>query len=145
LKKILKEDILVDEVCNYIRSNLDYSSRLQLTHFLFNLAEIDGKITEAEQTILNIIVNGLKVTSDKKQHARPPIVHKYTVDAAYNTLCISSDASIINIKKAYRKLANEYHPDKVTHLGEEQKKAANEKFLQVMNAYNIIKKERNFT
>ena len=145
LKEILKKDIQLEEVCNYIRSNLDYSSRLQLMHFLFNLAEIDGRITAAEQAVLNIIVDGLKVKSDKKQYVRTSVDQNYTVSAAYKILCVNSDASIINIKKAYRKLAVECHPDKVAHLGEEQKKAANEKFLQVMTAYNIIKKERNFT
>jgi len=146
LRELLKKDIQIYDVCNYIRINLDYSSRLQLTHFLFNLAEVDGKITYSEQTVLNIIVDGLRVRSYRKQYAWTPVEYNDAiVSAAYNILGVDSDASIINIKKAYRKHALECHPDRVAHLGEEQKKAANEKFLQLKQAYNVIKKERNFT
>ena len=46
------------------------------------------------------------------------------------------------IKKAYRKMALENHPDKVGHLGEDIRKAAEEKFTQINVAYEKIKKQR---
>ena len=46
------------------------------------------------------------------------------------------------VKKAYRRMAVKYHPDKVAHLGEEFQKAAKEKFQKVQEAYDKIKNER---
>ena len=40
-------------------------------------------------------------------------------------------------------MAVKYHPDKVSHLGEEVKSIAEEKFQMVNQAYNNIKKSRN--
>ena len=61
----------------------------------------------------------------------------------YQVLGVTRDADESTIKKAYRKLAMKYHPDKVSHLGEEFKKVAEEKFKKVNEAYERIKKERN--
>jgi len=46
------------------------------------------------------------------------------------------------VKKAYRKMAIKYHPDKVSHLGPEHQNAAKEKFQKLTEAYERIKKER---
>ena len=66
-------------------------------------------------------------------------------DSSYKILEISPDASDEEVKKAYRKMAMKYHPDKVSHLGEEFRKTADEKFKKVNEAYNRIKKERNIS
>jgi len=63
---------------------------------------------------------------------------------AYGILGIHRTASVIDIKKAYRTLAAKYHPDKVSYLGEELKKVANDKFQQISHAYDTIRKERKF-
>ena len=48
LKDILKKDIPVRDVCNQISQNMDYSSRLQLLHLLFNIGVADGDINASE-------------------------------------------------------------------------------------------------
>ena len=63
-------------------------------------------------------------------------------DASYRILEISNDASDSEIKKAFRKMANKYHPDKVSHLGKEIQKSAEEKFKAVNDAYQKIKDAR---
>ena len=56
-------------------------------------------------------------------------------------LDISPEASDSEVKKAYRKMASKFHPDKVHHLGNEFQKMAEEKFKSVNDAYQQIKKE----
>jgi DnaJ like chaperone protein len=63
-------------------------------------------------------------------------------DSAYKILGVDRKASVEDLKKAYRKMANKYHPDKVSHLGEDFRIAAKEKFQKVNEAYSQIKKER---
>ena len=60
----------------------------------------------------------------------------------YEVLGLKKGASDDEIKKAFRKLAMKYHPDRVSTLGEDVQKAAAEKFRQVKEAYETIKKER---
>lgn len=63
---------------------------------------------------------------------------------AYATLGLNEQASNDDIKKAYRNLVRQYHPDSLSHLGDEDKKRASEKFLTVQQAYERIKRTRNF-
>ncbi len=64
-------------------------------------------------------------------------------DSSYKILEIERSATDEEVKKAYRKMAVKYHPDKVSHLGDDIRKSADEKFAMVNEAYNKIKKERN--
>ncbi len=143
LKELLKKDNSVEGVCGQIHRNLDYSSRLQLTHFLFNLANIDNPVSYAEQRLLDIIAENLGVNITDKRSAGSVFLNSST-DAAYAFLEINRDASVADIKKAYRAMAVKYHPDKVAYLGSEMRKTANEKFQKLNQAYDQIKKERNF-
>lgn len=60
----------------------------------------------------------------------------------YKILEVSPDATDEEVKKAYRAAAKKHHPDKVSHLGEDVRKAAEVKFAQVNEAYERIKKSR---
>jgi DnaJ like chaperone protein len=64
-------------------------------------------------------------------------------DSAYKILEIDPASSNEEVKKAYRRMAMKYHPDKVSNLGEDFKKVASDKFKKVNDAYMKIKKERN--
>jgi predicted lipid-binding transport protein (Tim44 family) len=56
----------------------------------------------------------------------------------YTILGVNRGASTDEIKNAYRKLANKYHPDKVDHLGEEFKELAEKKFKDIQEAYQKL-------
>ena len=57
-------------------------------------------------------------------------------------LGIEPTATDDEVRKAYKRMALKYHPDKVATLGEDVQKAAEEKFKKVQEAYEQIKKER---
>jgi len=56
----------------------------------------------------------------------------------YEVLGVDKDASVDEIKNAYRKLANKYHPDKVNYLGDEFKELANKRFKEIQEAYQEL-------
>jgi DnaJ like chaperone protein len=58
---------------------------------------------------------------------------------AFATLGLSQGASQQEIRDAFRRLAHQYHPDKVASLGPELIALAQEKFLQINNAYELLK------
>jgi DnaJ-domain-containing protein 1 len=66
----------------------------------------------------------------------------FSLEAAYQILEMIASNTDKEIKKAYRKLALKFHPDRVLHLGKEQQKMAKEKFLKVSEAYELIGKSR---
>ena len=65
-----------------------------------------------------------------------------STNAAYKILEVNSAVSNEEIKKAYRKMAIKYHPDKVQHLGDDFQEMAEDKFKTLNEAYQQIKKER---
>ena len=141
LRDILKQNIPLNEVTDQIRNNLDYSSRLQLLHFLFGVAAADGQISTNEQNIIERIASRLGISEKDKTSIKSMFIEE--TDYAYRILEVDPQASDQEIKKAYRKMANKYHPDKVSHLGEDFQNVANQKFQKVNEAYEKIKKERN--
>jgi DnaJ like chaperone protein len=141
LKDILKQEIPVRDVCIQISSNMDYSSRLQLLHLLFNVSLADKSIDPSEVEILGKISGYLGVTSSDYLSIKNMFIPE--TDSSYKILEIEQSATNEEVKKAYRRMAMKYHPDKVSHLGDEYRKSADEKFKKVNEAYDRIKKERN--
>lgn len=141
LKDFLKQDIPVRDVCSQIAKNMDYSSRLQLLHLLFNLSIADGRMHSAEIEILERIYGYLGVASSDYLSIKNMFIPE--TDSSYKILEIEPSASNDELKKAYRRMAMKYHPDKVSHLGDDFRKSADEKFKKVNEAYEKIKKERN--
>ena len=60
------------------------------------------------------------------------------IRSPHEILGISQDADQEEIRTAYRKLANQYHPDKVAHLGEEFHAMAEKRFKEIQTAYEEL-------
>ncbi len=140
LRDIIKQDIPIHDVALQIRVNLDYSSRLELLHMLFNLGLADGNLSDDEVKVILQIAYAMGISSADITSIQNMFVD--SSDAAYKVLEIEPSATNDEIKKAYRKMAMRYHPDKVLHLGPEFQKTANEKFQKVNEAYEKLKKKR---
>ena len=141
LRDLLKKDIPLNDVCMQIKHGMDYSSRLQLLHILFNISAADGRFDKSEVDVISNIASLLGVTSNDFESIKNMFIP--STDASYRILEIDSTATDEEVKKAYRKMALKYHPDKVSHLGEDYRKNAEEKIKAVNEAYDKIKKERN--
>ena len=140
LREILKQDIRLAEVCAQIRTNIDSSSRLQLMHLLFGVAGADGHVNKDEQNLLHLIAAQIGI--NERDYISLQSMFVKDGDAAYKILEVPKSASDDDVKKAYRRMAMKYHPDKVHHLGVEFQKDAQEKFRKINEAYEDIKKER---
>jgi DnaJ like chaperone protein len=140
LQDLTRQNIPVTDVCNQIKNYMDYASRLQLIHFLFGIAASDGEIHPDELKLIRDISISLGISSADYTSIEAMMIPK--TDWAYDVLEIPSAASNEEVKKAYRKMAVKYHPDKVSYLGEEVQQAANEKFKKVNEAYQLISTER---
>jgi len=140
LRDLLNQNIPVTEVCQQIRKNMDHPSRLQLVHFLFGIADADGHIHETEHKLIKHIAEQMGIS--QKDYESIESMFVANTDAAYKILEVESTATDEELKKAYRRMAIKYHPDKVHYLGEDIQKAAHEKFQKVNEAWEIIKKQR---
>ena len=141
-KRINKQKISTRQVCMQIKQMMDHASRLQLLHFLFGIAKADGMVTQDEIKQIYTISGYLGISSKDFESIQAMFYN--SLNNAYKILEIGKTVSDDEVKKAYRKMAKKYHPDRVGHLGEEHKAGAEEKFRQVQEAYEQIQKERGF-
>jgi DnaJ like chaperone protein len=140
LRNILKQEIPLMDVTRQIKSRMDYPSRLQLVHLIFGIAVADGKATEPELILIEQIASELGLSAADIGSVRNMYIP--STDWAYKILEVEPTADNERIKKAYRQLAMKNHPDKITYLGEEIRRKAEEKFQKINEAYMAIKKER---
>lgn len=139
-KDLLKQDFNLQDVARQIRSNMDHAARLQLLHLLFGLAQADGELARSELNIISEISGYLGITIDEYESIRAMFVKD--ADSAFKILEIEPDTDLETAKKAYRRMANKYHPDKVSHLGPEFTSVAEEKFKAINEAYQQIKTQK---
>jgi DnaJ like chaperone protein len=139
-KDIIKQDYPLRDVCRQIQRSMDHPSRLELIHVLFGLSQADGHVHPEEIQVIKTIAGYININPNDFESIQAMFIKDST--AAYKILEIDTSADENTIKKAYRKMAAKYHPDKVSHLGDELRLLAEEKFKAVNNAYQTIKKER---
>lgn len=159
LKLYLSKDISLVKVCQIINANTNQSSKVQMLHYLIGIAAADGEMSHSEMLTLKKIAQAMKVTPQTfnsilamfsfrnegggyNQKTNRLNREGISLDNAYKVLGIKDSANESEIKKAYRKLAIKYHPDKVAQLGEEFQKGAKEKFQKVQDSYEKVKESR---
>ena len=137
---IKKREISARRICTYLNQRTRYEVRLQILHFLFGIAQADGSVSRAEIEKLKEIASYLRIGVYDFESIKAMFIK--SANTAYKVLEIEKSASNEEVKKAYRKMAKKYHPDKVITENEAIKKGAEEKFKQVQKAYEQIQQER---
>ena len=133
-------NISTRQVCLQIRQMMDHASRLQLVHFLFGIAKSDHHVADSEVEVIALIASYLGINPKDFESIKAMFYN--SSDSAYKILELDLNATRSEIKKAYRKMAKKYHHDKVSHLGKEHQKGAEEKFRKVQEAYEQLQKEK---
>ncbi len=143
LERLNTENVNIYEVGPQIAANMNYSQRLQLFHYLVEIAKADGDFSKSEKNVLEAIGSAIRLS----QADISSVISMFYKDAsaAYSVLGITPDATDDEVRTAYRRMAMKNHPDKVATLGPDVQKAAAEKFRQVQEAYETIKKERGLS
>lgn len=141
LKRFLDSgNIPLDQICQDIRTRLSSESRVQLLHYLFGIAKADGDVSVPEMRVIEQISRLLHIGQSDFNSVKNMFYRD--LDSDYAVLGVEANASDEEIKKAYRKMAVKYHPDKVAQMGEEFQKGAKEKFQTIQDSYEAIKKRR---
>ncbi|MFM7764991.1 MAG: TerB family tellurite resistance protein [Sphingomonadales bacterium] len=143
LREMLKEKQEVTFVCRQIRGEMAYSQRLELLHILFRISRADSDINPSELQLLQHIASQMGITTPDFLSLRAMFVS--SPDSDYKILDVNTNADEEEVKKAYRKMAMRFHPDRLLGLSDNEKKAAEEKFLSVQKAYENIKRKRGWS
>lgn len=152
LRDLMNRDYSIHDVCLQIRQNTPYATRMHLFDFLYSVATSDGYCSPEEDAMLKTIASKLRIT----QYDYTSIHERHTNGQSYSSsytnsrpsknpylvLGITEQATDEEVKKAYRRLAMKFHPDKVENLSEEVKKNAEKQFREINEAYETIKKQR---
>jgi DnaJ like chaperone protein len=139
LKQLLQQDIDPVAVSQQIGQHLNYSVRLELLHLLLGVANADGELAQSELQVIQTIATHMGISDADYQSLRSIYCKQSDTNWAYTALEIEPTATDEEVKKAYRRMAMKYHPDKVANAGESIRQQANDKFRSINEAYEHIK------
>jgi len=142
LKQLLEQNINPTEIAQQIRQHVNYSVRLELVHLLLEVAKSDGEVADSECIVIEHIAIPMGISAADYQSLLSLYRKQRDANWAYNALEIDPSASDEEVKKAYRRMAMKYHPDKVANAGENIREQATEKFRAINEAYEYIKQVR---
>lgn len=119
---------------------------LSMLNTLFEVAKADGQLHPGEERLLQSAQRIFSISDQQYEYLLTRHFPKQNADKHYAVLnCTSQDSDSV-IKSSYRKLVQEFHPDKVASQGmpEEFTAYAKDKFQEIQDAYDYIRAERGF-
>lgn len=153
VKELIKEatntNQSLDALLSEFKSTFAYEPRLILLELVYQILYTKATVSEDELKVARYIAAALDISAYDQRtiEAKYRYRQQNNTAAGYDmaekhlaTLGLEKGAGSDEIKKAYRKLSMQYHPDKVSHLGAEFKKVAEEKMKDINAAYDYFKK-----
>ncbi len=140
LRDLLRAPLPLQQACMQIRFAYSPQQREQLMRMLFELALSDGYIDPKERVVLGRIAQGIGV--EDRDYSRVYSEYRQQDVDYYAQLGITRAATNEEVRKAYKKLALQWHPDRYNAQGPEEQKRANAKFQEINAAYDAICKQR---
>jgi len=141
-REILQQEYDLGAITAQIKSNMDYYSRLELTRLLVEIAKSDNSLHPSEIRVITQIAGHLGISAADLKSLFGVASSTARSQNEYEVLGISPTATDADVKSRYRELVKKYHPDRVSHLGEEFAQLAKEKFVKLQSAWETIRKER---
>ena len=160
---LLKKEIRVKHVAEWINLHLDHTEKEELFYLLIEIALIDGTIISGEYQILNDLADYCDISPkelrsmiashmqhmareeakarQRRREQRREAIRRPTKSAkelAFEILGVSPHAAMDEIKKAYRNLVKKHHPDRFAGESETIIKAAEARFIEIQKAYEIV-------
>lgn len=133
--------------CVEITFHMNSAQRLQLLNYLVIIAKVDGYVSLEEISALKELASYLGLSTQDVDsmlnmgtNSRPD--SKESIEEAYKVLGVSPSATDDEVKAAYRQMALKHHPDRVSTLGDDIRKAAEKKFQEINDAKERIYKIR---
>lgn len=127
------------------KGNFGYEPRLILLELVYQVLFTNPQVKADELAMVQRIADHLGVLPFDHLAIRSKYVSGFVrrpaedVNRYYEVLGLSPGVDFEQVKKAYRKLSMQYHPDKVAHLGEEFREIAEEKMKELNQAYQFLK------
>jgi DnaJ like chaperone protein len=130
-------------LCAYFAAVSTFEGRVLLLRLLFQIARADneGVSRNEEELIMRIC---LQLGLDERVFRQVSAEFARVSGRAWDVLGIGNEATIDEIKSAYRQLSLQNHPDKVANLGPEFVRVAEERFKAIQEAYEEIRREKGF-
>jgi DnaJ like chaperone protein len=154
VKQLVKDarDAQVDlrQLLDEFRTGFAYEPRLILLELIYQIIYTKQPPLESELRQARDIAQLLQISVYDQRTIEAKYMYRQRQEATsgaqleeqyYAVLGLEKEADFAEIKKAYRKLSMQYHPDKVGHLGEEFKKVAEEKMKEINVAYGYFEKK----
>ncbi len=156
VKQLIKDarhaDVEMDDLLGEFRNRFGYEPRLILLELIYQIVYTKSPVIESELQEARRIAAVLGISAYDQRTIEAKYMYGRQQGAAtaaqeetryYAVLGLEQGADFEAIKKAYRKLSMQYHPDKVAHLGDEFKRVAEEKMKEINAAYDYFKKKFN--
>lgn len=130
----------VVQSCRNVTFALTQEQCLQLMALLAGIAKADGRIDPAEVKAMKDVAHALGMDASVVEQLLS--LGGSTLDDAYRVLGVSPQATDDEVRRAYRKMALQYHPDRVSTLGKDVQENAKRKFQEINDAKERIFKAR---
>ncbi len=155
VKELIKEAVnshqSLDSLLTEFKTVFAYEPRLILLEMVYQVLYTKATVPESEVEIARRIALYLEISAYEQQTIEAKYRYRGRHSAAagqdmaeqhYATLGLAKGAGMEEVKKAYRTMSMQYHPDKVGHLGDEFRAVAEEKMKEINAAYDYFKKQQ---